>query len=157
MENVQTAEELLREEKGLAFATFDERDAYNVGTLLYERGMADGCVFAVRVEFDGVVVFQALMPGTGQANCDWLDRKCATVRRTHHSSLYARVQAEEGGAREPWQGDEQAYALYGGAFPLVVDGEFRGVAAVSGMPHVEDHRYLVRTLSRFADARARAL
>ena len=51
--------------------------------------------------------------------------------------------------REPWQSDEEQFAFCGGGFPLVVNGQFRGAAIVSGLPHLDDHRCLTQAIAEY--------
>ena len=62
---------------------------------------------------------------------------------------YALVEQELFGVKAEWQADESAHAFCGGGFPIVVDGVLRGVAIVSGLPHVEDHALLVQVLGDY--------
>ena len=78
-----------------------------------------------------------------------MDKKYATVKRTHHSSLLAAAERELASSREDWQCDEEHYAFCGGGFPIVVDGQFRGAAIVSGLPHLDDHRCLTETIAAY--------
>lgn len=140
--------ELEEQERRLRFDSFGLEDAYRLGRGLYEAGRASGETFAVRVKLGDLIAFQALMPGTGAANVEWMDRKTATVERTGHSSLWAFVDRKEGGlATEPLEGDGR-YALFGGGFPLVAERGPVGVAAISGLPHLDDHRRLVSVLEK---------
>ena len=46
--------------------------------------------------------------------------------------------------------DRDAYAAHGGAFPVTVRGVgVVGTVAVSGLPQLEDHAFVVRVLSDF--------
>jgi uncharacterized protein (UPF0303 family) len=56
------------------------------------------------------------------------------------------VERELYGAKAPWQHDEEHYAFCGGGFPLYVNGEFRGAAIISGLPHLKDHALLCETV-----------
>ena len=78
-----------------------------------------------------------------------MDRKQATVLKNQSSSLRALVERELYGAKEAWQTDEVTHAFCGGGFPLVIGGQLRGVAIVSGLPHLEDHALLIRVLSAY--------
>ena len=33
--------------------------------------------------------------------------------------------------------------------PIIVNNEFRGIAMISGLPHLEDHRNLVEVMDQF--------
>lgn len=134
------------QEAALQFDSFDFDDAYRLGSALYEKPLDEG-FYAIRIILDGLPVFQALRPGAGEVNLDWLDRKIATVGQTGHSSLWSHVDAALHGKEAAWQEDEATYALYGGAFPIVIGGEMRGVVAISGLPHLQDHETVVEGLT----------
>ena len=131
----------------MQFEHFDQEDAYRLGTILRQAGAAGAQPAAVRVVLDGLIVYQSFPNGTTAENGEWMDRKYATVVDNRTSSLRALAEREHFGIRELWQSDEEGHAFCGGGFPLVVNGEFRGVALVSGLPHLEDHALLVRALS----------
>jgi uncharacterized protein (UPF0303 family) len=95
-------------------------------------------------------VFLALMPGATPDNVDWTHRKAAVVHRFRHSSLYMRVAAEQGGYdfNTRYRLPAAEYAASGGGVPLVVrNAGLIGVAAVSGLPDVDDHRLIVDSLA----------
>ena len=139
-------ESLKQSEVTLQYDSFDQEDAYRLGTKLREAGMKGEQPVAVRVVLDGLAVYQSFPQGTTAENGAWMDRKYATVLRSHTSSLRAAVERELFGITEDWQQDEENHAFCGGAFPIVADGEFCGVAIVSGLPHLEDHDLLVSVL-----------
>ena len=156
-----TLEELngLNEQEAiLVFPKFDLEDAYALGTKLYADGQTEPKPIAVRIILDDLIVFQAFMPGTNETNHGWMNRKCATVNRTHHCSLRALAEKEVFGAIdgkvEAWQSDEAHYAFCGGGFPIRVRNdhegeEFRGIAVISGLPHLEDHRRLTQSIAEY--------
>ena len=142
--------ETLRQlEETLQFPAFDLEDAYALGTRLREAGTREPEPIAVRVVLDDLIVYQSFLPGTGKDNNWWMDKKYATVKRTHHFSLRAAAERELSGSQEDWQCDEEHYAFCGGGFPIVVNGEFRGAAIVSGLPHLDDHRCLTETIAAY--------
>lgn len=142
--------EILKQtEAALTFKTFDQEDAYVLGTRLREAGLAAPQPAAVRVVLDGLAVYQSFPNGTGSDNNAWMDRKYATVTRARTSSLRAAAERDLLGAREPWQSDEEHHAFYGGGFPIVVNGVFRGAAIVSGLPYLEDHALLTGVMASF--------
>lgn len=145
----ETLEALERAEQTFVFEKFDLEDAHALGERLWKDGQTEPKPIAVRIVLDDLVVYQAFQPGTGEDNNGWLGRKCATVSRTHRASLTAGVERELFGAKEVWQSDEGHYAFKGGAFPILVKGEYRGCAAISGLPHLQDHRRLTQTLAEF--------
>lgn len=142
-------EALKQQETDLRFSFFDLEDAYALGTMLREAGKREPEPIAVRIVLDDLIVYQSFLPGTGLSNSRWMDRKYATVCHSRHSSLLAAVDRELNGIREPWQSDEEQFAFCGGGFPLVVNGQFRGAAIVSGLPHLDDHRCLTQAIAEY--------
>lgn len=140
---------LKKTEELLTFSKFDQEDAYVLGTRLREAGMTGTQPVAVRVVLDDLIVYQSFPMGTTAENGWWMDRKYATVVRSKTSSLRAAVERELFGAAEAWQSDEEHHAFCGGGFPIVVDGAFRGVAIVSGRPHLEDHLLLTTVMGQY--------
>ena len=50
-------------------------------------------------------------------------------------------------------GSAGAYAFCGGGFPLYVNGEFRGAAIISGLPHLKDHALLCETVKAYWESK----
>lgn len=144
-----TLEALKRAEAEYVFSSFGLEDAHRLGELLRSKAAGELKPFAVRVVLDDLVVYQSFLPGTTENNKNWMDRKCATVEKSHKSSLRVLVERELEGAKEVWQTNEHHYAFCGGGFPIVVAGQFRGVATISGLPHLDDHRVLCQALAEF--------
>lgn len=149
MYTVEFLETLKRSEELLQFSKFDQEDAYRLGTVLRQIGMAGEEPAAVRVVLDGLAVYQSFPNGTTAENGVWMDRKYATVLKSGTASLRAFVERELFGVKEAWQEDEITHAFCGGGFPIVVQGVFRGVALVSGLPHLEDHALLMRGIGAY--------
>ena len=149
MYTVEFLEVLKQSEEILRFKSFDQEDAYRLGTILRQTGMAGEQPVAVRIVLDGLTVYQSFPNGTTAENGWWMDRKQATVVDSQTSSLRALVERELFGVNAEWQTDEVGHAFCGGGFPIVVADELRGVAIVSGLPHLEDHALLVRVLGAY--------
>ena len=149
MYTVELLEALKKSEEILQFKTFDQEDAYRLGTILRQAGMAGEQPVAVRVVLDDLTVYQSFPNGTTAENGWWMDRKQATVMDSRTSSLRALVERELFGVMVDWQMDEVGHAFCGGGFPIVVADELRGVVIVSGLPHLEDHALLVRVLGAY--------
>jgi len=74
-----------------------------------------------------------------------------------HSSMYVRVSFEENNQTfEEHSGlDNELYAAHGGGFPIMVTGQgVVGVALVSGLPQVEDHKMIIQGLTNFKRAKS---
>ena len=133
--------ELTELENTVRFDSFDFNDAYALGSALRAAGEKAPKPIAVRIVLDGMILYQSFLPGTDATNNNWMDKKQRTVQLTGTTSLRAAVERELYGAKAPWQHDEEHYAFCGGGFPLYVNGEFRGAAIISGLPHPMSKQY----------------
>jgi uncharacterized protein (UPF0303 family) len=150
-------DELEEQERSLVLDSFDEADAWELGSALREAAAADGLPVAISVRRNGQRLFHTALPGASADNDDWLDRKCAVVDRYGRSSLRVGEQFRVGGKSFDVDSrlDVSRYAAHGGAFPIAVRGTgCVGTVAVSGLPQLEDHRLVVDTLRAFVEARS---
>ncbi len=95
----------------------------------------------IRVTYRGDIIFQYLM--SGKTGVTWLDKKEATVMKSGHSSLYVFYHQEDF-----LQLQDNRYSVFGGAFPLIENGEVQGAFCISGLTHEEDHRLLIGALEK---------
>lgn len=145
-------DELREQEDRLAFDTFDEATAWEVGVALRAAALAASLPVAVSVRRNGQRLFHAALPGASTDNDAWLDRKCAVVDRYGHSSLFVGEQFRVAGStfEEGARLDPDRFAAHGGAFPVLVRGTgCVGTIAVSGLPQREDHALVVGVLTEF--------
>jgi len=141
-----------KQEESLCFSRFNRKDAWELGLLMANRVRDEKLTLAVSVRLvSGFNLFQFAPEGTSINNENLMTRKFNVVRDMELSSLlYAtrlqkRKQTLEGRGLDP-----RYYAPYGGGFPIRVSGMgVMGVVVVSGLPHLEDHAFLVESLSRF--------
>ncbi|MCS5498364.1 heme-binding protein [Cnuibacter physcomitrellae] len=156
-EPLMTEIDHLAEELDLELASFDQADAFALGTLLYGKAVAlaqGGGVVDIRTASN--VLFHAALGGATADNDAWIERKSAAALRFQASTV--RIAQTIEGRGDPhasgWL-DNTRYALIGGAFPIRVAGA--GVVAVvttSGLGHPDDeHRLLVDTVREFRDSR----
>ena len=144
-----TLESLLEEERALVLERFDYDFAWALGSHMRDEASARALPVAIEVTHGLDRVFFALMPGATPDNFDWTHRKAAVVYRLHHSSLYMRIAAQQGGYdfNARFRLPETEFAASGGAVPLIVrNAGLIGVAAVSGLPDVDDHRLVIESL-----------
>ena len=141
-------------ERRLRFEKFSHEDGWNTAMKileLYGRKMAGREVkkgIGIRIVADGVLIFQYLMDG--KKNDSWLIRKQNTVEKFGHSSMYIWEVNERTHEYEALKVDP-AFAVCGGAFPLIIGGEIRGMIAVSGLAHYEDHELIVKALEELKE------
>jgi uncharacterized protein (UPF0303 family) len=147
-----TLERLDREEAELQFDRFDHDTAWALGVALVEKARARALPLTVDVRRNGHQLFHAALPGTAPDNDAWILRKCRVVDRFGHSSLNVGERARQAGTsfEDQMRLDRDSYAAHGGAFPVTVRGVgVIGTVAVSGLPQLEDHAFVVGVLSEF--------
>lgn len=149
---------LLAEEERLVFPYFDHQAAWDLGSAMRARGLAQGLPIVVSIRRNGQRLFYAALPGSAADNDAWIERKSAVVDRYGHSSYYIGCRFRESGGDFDTDSrlDVDRYAAHGGAFPLMVDRTgCVGVIAVSGLPQVEDHKFVVSEIERFLGSMSR--
>ena len=143
---------LLGEEDRLVFRVFDHGTAWDLGARLRSEALAARLPIAISIRRNGQCLFHAALPGSSADNDAWLLRKAAVVEWYGHSSYYVGCKFRADGRDFDTDSrlDVAAFAAHGGAFPVVLEGNgCIGTVAVSGLPQVEDHRFVVAQLERF--------
>jgi uncharacterized protein (UPF0303 family) len=143
---------LLAQEERLVFDRFDERTAWELGSALRAAAEAERLPVAIAVRRGRQQLFHTALPGASADNDGWLERKAAVVDRYGHSSYYVGClfRADGGDFDTDSRLDTALFAAHGGAFPLLVAGSgCIGSVAVSGLPQVDDHRFVVTQLEHF--------
>jgi uncharacterized protein (UPF0303 family) len=143
---------LLAEEERLVFPYFDYEAGWELGRVMRDAALAQRYPLAILIRRSGQRLFHAALPGSSIDNDDWLERKSAVVDQFGHSSYYMGCQArvDEEDFNERFRLDPYMFAAHGGAFPLTVARSgCIGSVAVSGLPQVEDHQFVVEQLSLF--------
>ena len=143
---------LLAEEERLVFPRFDHDTAWELGSAMRAAAIAEGLPLVIAIRRNGQRLFSCALPGTSTDNDAWIDRKSAVVDRFGHSSYYigCLYRSTGGDFDTDSRLDVNLVAAHGGAFPLTIRGTGPvGVIAVSGLPQVEDHRFVVAALERF--------
>ncbi|MER6673132.1 heme-degrading domain-containing protein [Streptomyces sp. NPDC000983] len=147
-----TLEELQAQERRLVFREFTPDDAWRLGSLLVEMARERQAPVAVDIHRAGQQLFHAALPGATPDNDAWIARKRRVVERYQSSSYLvgARARAKGTTFEESARLDPDTYAAHGGSFPLTVEGVgVIGAITVSGLPQLEDHRFVVAALEEF--------
>ncbi len=151
-----------RQEAELVFDRFDEAAAFEIGSAIRTRALAESLPVIVDIRSFDRPLFYAAMPGSNGSNPEWARRKINVVRR-FLKSTYRMVLEQRSPDRTFKVGeglDIADYVLAGGGFPIAVRGAgVIGAIAVSGLSERDDHNVVVAALaSRLGhDAAALAL
>lgn len=144
---------LLLEEERCIFSSFDHETAWRLGAQMRSAALEADLPLAMSIRLRAQRLFHAALPGSSANNDLWLERKCAVVDLFGHSSYYVGCLARAEGNEDfnvVHRLDPATYAAHGGAFPIFVLGAgCVGTIAVSGLPQVDDHRFVVAQLEKF--------
>jgi uncharacterized protein (UPF0303 family) len=150
--DAQDLAELAAQEQRLVFDEFDNATAWDLGVQLVTAAREAALPVVVSITRGGQRLFHAALEGTSPDNDDWVERKSRVVHRFGHSSLYMGTNARAASStfEERTGLDPARYAAHGGSFPVSVRGVgVIGSVTVSGLPQVEDHRFVVEQLTVF--------
>jgi uncharacterized protein (UPF0303 family) len=143
---------LLADEERLVFSSFDHSTAWKLGSLLRAEALRAQLPVAISIRRNRQCLFHAALPGSSADNDAWLLRKAEVAERYGHSSYYVgcRFRADGKDFDTDARLDTRIYAAHGGAFPIILGSSgCIGSVTVSGLPQVEDHRFVVTNLERF--------
>ena len=152
-----STQELLQQEKDLALSSFTNEDAISLGQELLKLALNQKAQVIVQVRIGEQIIFHSALTGSSSENDWWINRKYRVVEKFKHSSMYVRVSYEEKNQsfEEDSGLDNELYAAHGGGFPIsVTDIGIVGVALVSGLPQVEDHKMIIKGLTNFKQAKS---
>ena len=152
-----STQELLKQEEDFLFSSFTNDDAIALGQEMLKIATSQKAPVIVQVRIGQQIIFHAALTGTTTENDWWINRKARVVEKFNHSSIYVRVSFEEKNQTfEEHSGlDNELYAAHGGGFPIIVAGQgVVGVALVSGLPQVEDHKMIIQGLTNFKQAKS---
>ena len=151
-----STKELLQQEEELALSSFTNEDAIRLGQELLKLALSKKAPVIVQVRIGEQIIFHSALTGSSSENDWWINRKYRVVEKFKHSSMYVRVSFEEKNQsfEEDSGLDNELYAAHGGGFPIIVSGiGMVGVALVSGLPQVEDHKMIIQGLTNFKQAK----
>ena len=142
----------IRDEETYQFASFSHQDAWEMGNEIIRSCKQMSGPLAVEIEINHVVVFRFLPDGTGKFHEQWLQRKRNTVNTVEKSTLRVFYELEKYGEtlEKDWLLPLKDYADCGGAFPIRIrNGSVVGVAAVSGLDHLDDNFALMEGMKNY--------
>ncbi len=146
---------LLADEERLVFEHFDVHTAWELGSAMRASATLGELPVAISIRRSGQRLFHVALPGSSADNDAWLDRKSAVVDRYRHSSYYVGCLFRSNGGDFDTGArlDPNLFAAHGGAFPLIIrSAGCIGTIAVSGLPQVEDHRFVVAEIGKYLSA-----
>jgi uncharacterized protein (UPF0303 family) len=137
------------QERELTLPRFDTKVAWDLGTRLRTLAVERNYEVVIDVRRFAQPLFYAAMEGTTPDNPEWVRRKCNTVARFHHSTLWVnlRMQTKNSTLLDRYGLPLADYVSDGGSFPLTVEAAgVIGSATISGLTPLEDHNLVVEAL-----------
>jgi len=137
----------------LVFPRFTEDTALRLGLTLVELAKAGRHPVVINIRTADRTLFHAALPGSAPLNDLWARRKSNTALYFHEASLLVGARNRAKGQTLDRNGlSAEDYADHGGAVPIrVVGAGVVGVATVSGLPQVEDHKLVVGAMRALLD------
>lgn len=146
-----TLEDLEQQESEVVLPRLDEQVVYDLGRAAVEAAWAKEMPVVVGLWRGEHQLFHCALPGSTQDNDEWLRRKGRVVMRFERSSLHVGQQCRDAGTtlETKFLLSPALYAAHGGAVPLRVHGAgVVGWMGVSGLPQLEDHRFVIDILRK---------
>lgn len=143
---------LIHQEEILQFDVFNEDIAWQLGSIIYERGKSDSLPIVIEIKKFDQTLFLAARSGVTFDHHDWIRRKGNTVQRFLRSSyrLGHELSVEKLDITQRYNLPAYDYSSAGGGFPIIVKNlGVIGSIAVSGLPEREDHQLIVDVLADY--------
>lgn len=156
MAEPQTIEELEVEAAELQLSAFDPLIAWEIGSYIQRRAVAENMPIAIEVARTGHPLFYFAAPGAMPDNAHWIRRKRNVVERFYRSSLMMKLLADRDGRPllERYILSSDDYVSSGGSVPIVVRGVgCVGSVTVSGLTQYDDHRLAAEAIRHVVGAR----
>lgn len=136
-----------RQELELALPAFDETVAYEIGSAIRARALAEGLALVCDIRTWDRQLFFTATAGTSADNAEWVRRKVNSVKRFHRASYRLVLERGEVPFSSQSGADPADYVIAGGGFPVRVAGAgIIGTITISGLPGRKDHGVVVDAL-----------
>jgi uncharacterized protein (UPF0303 family) len=149
MTAAQDIAKIAEQEKTLVFPRFDEATAFEIGSALRKRALAEKLPIVIEIRTWDRLLFYAALPGSTASNGEWVRRKFNVVQMFRRSTYGMVLERKSPDKTFPvgWGLDIADYVLAGGCFPVHVEGAgVIGGIGVSGLPDRQDHNLVVAVL-----------
>lgn len=137
------------QEAAIVFERFDEEQAFRLGASLRDRALREAFPIVIDIRTWDRALFFAALPGSTDANADWVRRKVNVVRRMGRSSFRVALEQNTPDSLFPARHglDPKDFVLAGGCFPIrLANAGIIGCVTISGLPQRQDHAVVVEAL-----------
>ncbi len=147
MSNQDDIARVVRQENELVLPAFDEAVAFEIGSAIRARALAERLSLVVDLRTWDRQLFFSATPGTSADNAEWVRRKVNSVRRFQRASYRLVLERGENPFSPQSGADPADFVIAGGGFPIRVPGAgIVGALTISGLPGRADHGVAVDAL-----------
>lgn len=144
-------EQIERLEKQFVFDTFDRVTAYDIGTRIANKAIAQQLPITIEVYLNDMTVYRYSHTGSNPINMNWSIRKRNSVLMFGHSTMWLneKLKGEYPLLEARYGLNSEDYTLLEGSFPILTHSGVIGAISVSGLKPQEDHQIIVDTLTEY--------
>ena len=149
--NLELLQVIIKQEESLQLDHMDTTEAWKLGLILRDMGMAFGANMAVHISLLGTQVFHCGLGQPKPNNDRWIARKERGTLDCWKSSLRLKLEALTGGNQLQDHGFTATDVVFmGGCFPLRLKSlGVVGAVTVSGLSDAQDHQLAVDALAKY--------
>lgn len=144
-------EQIERLESQYVFDKFDRVTAYEIGTMLANKAIAQQLPITIEIYLNDMTVYRYSHTGSNSINMNWSIRKRNSVLMFGHSTMWLneKLKGEYPLLEARYGLNSEDYTLLEGSFPILTHSGVIGAISVSGLKPQEDHQIIVDTLTEF--------
>ncbi len=144
-------EQIERLESQYVFDKFDRVTAYEIGTMLANKAIAQQLPITIEIYLNDMTVYRYSHTGSNPINMNWSIRKRNSVLMFGHSTMWLneKLKGEYPLLEARYGLNSEDYTLLEGSFPILTHSGVIGAISVSGLKPQEDHQIIVDTLTEF--------
>lgn len=144
-------EQIEQLEKQFVFDTFDRVTAYDIGTKIANKAIAQQLPITIEVYLNDMTVYRYSHTGSNPINMNWSIRKRNSVLMFGHSTMWLneKLKGEYPLLEARYGLNSEDYTLLEGSFPILTHSGVIGAISVSGLKPQEDHQIIVDTLTEY--------
>lgn len=149
-----SVESVLADEELLGTYPWNRSKLIDFGDYMKRLAMESGRPIVISIFLDYQRIYQIGLEGSSEDNDTWIQRKINTVYAIRHSSLFLRAHIEgEIQQRLHIKNHLGDLAVCGGGIPILQNGSVKGIILVSGLPHYEDHLFIMENFKNWSNER----
>ncbi len=144
-------EQIERLESQYVFDKFDRVTAYDIGTRIANKAIAQQLPITIEIYLNDMTVYRYSHTGSNPINMNWSIRKRNSVLMFGHSTMWLneKLKGEYPLLEARYGLSSEDYTLLEGSFPILTHSGVIGAISVSGLKPQEDHQIIIDTLTEY--------